>query len=551
MSAKGGTRALYRSAGMVGLLTLLSRLTGMIQISILARFLGQGWASDAFFVAYRLPNLLRRFAAEGTMTSALIPSISEVEATEGEAAAKDMVARFLGSLGLLLALFCALAVLGMSLLTGLQMLGRIAPGLPLGAQFHALGQVLLGSRPAPEGLTLTTLLARIMFPYLALMSLTAGLAAVLNLRGRFGLPASVSTFGNVAVMAVVLAAMHFGPASWKDPVRATVVCAFGFIASGFVQFLAVWPSFHRLGFSIRWGLFFGHRGVRRILRRMVPGLLGTGIHPINVVISTMIASQLAAGAQTVLYNSNLMGELVLGLFSASLATVSLPAMSRQADAGDLDGLRSSLSSALRATALMAIPAAVGLAVLAKPIISLIFQHGRYGASDVAWTASTLPYQAIGLLFVATSRISVQALYALKDYRSPALGALAGFCVNIPLSWFLMLRMGTGGIALANGLASMVGLLFVTGALHRALDRLPFRPVLRGWGLFAAASAAMGALAWYGARVSGVLVFQSTLGTALRLLPLIAVCGAFYFGALRLMRVHEVREIGDALMRRLR
>jgi putative peptidoglycan lipid II flippase len=546
-----GPRSLYRSAGLVGLLTLLSRLTGMIQGRILAQFLGQGWASDAFFVAYRLPNLLRRFAAEGTMTSAFIPSISEVEAEQGEAAAQDMVARFLGSLGLLLALVCALAIVGMSLLTGIQMLGRIAPGQNLGAQLVALGQVLAGSRPEPAGLALTTLLARIMFPYLALMSLTAGLAAVLNLRGRFGLPASVSTFGNLAVMAVVLAAMYFGPASWREPVRATVVCAFAFIAAGFLQFAVLWPGFHRLGFSIRWGLFLGHPGVGKILKRMLPGLVGTGIHPINVVISTAIASQLAEGAQTVLYHSNLMGELVLGLFSASLATVSLPAMSRQADAGDLDGLRSSLSSALRATALMAIPAAVGLAVLAKPIIALIFQTGRYGDAAVAWTASTIPYQALGLLFVATSRITVQSLYALKDYRSPALGALVGFCVNIPLSWLLMQRMGTSGIALANGIASMVGLAFVTGALHRRLDRLPYGPVLRGWALFALASAAMGALAWYGVGASGVLVFRSTLATALRLLPLIAVCGAFYFGALRLMRVPEAKSLLDAALRRLR
>lgn len=550
MSGGKGDRALYRSAGLVGLLTLLSRLTGMIQGRVLAQFLGQGWASDAFFVAYRLPNLLRRFAAEGTMTSAFIPSISEVEATEGEAAAKDMVARFLGSLGLLLALLCALAILGMAGLTGLQMLGRIAPEAGLGGQIQALGQVLAGSRPAPEGLALTTLLARIMFPYLALMSLTAGLAAVLNLRGHFGLPASVSTFGNLAVMAVVLGAMHLGPVAWREPVRATVVCAVAFIAAGFLQFVVLWPSFRRFGFSIRWGLFLGHGGVRKILKRMLPGLLGTGIHPINVVVSTAIASQLPAGAQTVLFHSNLMGELVLGLFSASLATVSLPTMSRQADAGDLDGLRSSLSSALRATALMAIPASVGLAVLAKPIIALIFQTGRYGDSAVAWTASTLPFQAVGLLFVATSRIAVQSLYALKDYRSPALGALLGFCVNIPLSWFLMQRLGTGGIALANGIASMVGLAYVTGALHRTLGRLPYLPVLKGWALFTLASAAMAALAWQGAALSGVLVFRSTLATALRLLPLIAACGLFYFGVLRLLRVPEARELLAAARRRL-
>jgi putative peptidoglycan lipid II flippase len=517
---------------------------------VLGRTLGLGLASDAFFVAYRLPNLLRRFAAEGTMTGAFLPTISEVEAQEGEATAKAMVARFLGTLGLLIIGLCTLAILGMSVVVGLQVLGRIAPGQPLGQQVVALGQVLAGTRAAPEDLSLTTLLARIMFPYLLLVSLTAGISAVLNLKGRFGLPASVSTFSNVTVIGVVLGALALGPASWKDPVKATLVCSLGVMAGGLVQIAVLWPSFHGLGYRIRWGFHFADDGVRRILRRMGPGLLGTGIHPINVLVSTAIASQLPKGAQTVLFQSNLMGELVLGLFSASLATVSLPAMSRQADTGDLDGLRSSLASALRATALMAIPASVGLAVLAKPIIALVFQGGRFDAAAVDWTASTLPYQAVGLLFVATSRIAVQAHYALKNYRSPALGALLGFCVNIPLSWILMQRMGTSGIALANGLASLAGLLYVTGALHRRLDRLPFRPVLSGWLVFGAASALMGLFAWGGGRWVGVFSFSSTRDMFFRLVPLIALSTAFYFSVLLAAKSPEARDLLGALRRRL-
>ena len=542
--------SLYRSAGLVGSLTLVSRISGMFLSMVLGRTLGLGLASDAFYVAYRLPNLLRRFAAEGTMTGAFLPTLSEVEAQQGEPAAKAMVARFLGTLGLLVAGVCTLAILAMSAVVGLQVLGRIAPGLPLGQQLTALAQVLAGTRAAPEDLSLTTTLARLMFPYLLLVSLTAGLSAVLNLKGRFGLPASVSTFSNVTVIAVVLAAILFGPTAWKEPARATFVCAAGVMAGGIVQLAVLWPSFRGLGYRISWGFHFADDGVRRILRRMVPGLLGTGIHPINVLVSTAIASQLPKGAQTVLFQSNLMGELVLGLFSTSLATVSLPAMSRQADAGDLVGLRSSLSSALRATALLAIPASIGLAVLAKPIIALIFRGGRFDAAAVDWTASTLPYQALGLLFVATSRIAVQAHYALKNYRSPALGALLGFCVNIPLSWILMRAMGTSGIALANGLASLTGLLYVTGALDRRLGDLPYRPVLAGWLVFGAAAALMGLFARGGGLWSGVYAFRSTADQALRLVPLIALSGGFYFALLLLARSPEARDLLSALRRRL-
>lgn len=545
-----GSRNLYRSAGLVGLLTLVSRISGMFLSMVLGRTLGLGLASDAFFVAYRLPNLLRRFAAEGTMTGAFLPTISEVEAKDGDAAAKAMVARFLGTLGLLIGGLCAVAIVAMGVVVGLQVLGRIAPGESLGQQIAALGQVLVGSRAAPVDFALTTALARIMFPYLLLVSLTAGLSAVLNLKGRFGLPASVSTFSNLTVITVVLGAILLGPESWREPTRATFVCAAGVMAGGIVQLAVLWPAFHGLGYRIRWGFHFADDGVRRILKRMLPGLLGTGIHPINVLVSTAIASQLPKGAQTVLFQSNLMGELVLGLFSASLATVSLPAMSRQADAGDLDGLRGSLGSALRATALLAIPASVGLAVLAKPIIALIFQGGRFDAAAVDWTASTLPYQALGLLFVATSRIAVQAHYALKNYRSPALGALLGFCVNIPLSWVLMRAMGTNGIALANGLASLAGLLYVTGALQLRLGRLPYRPVLSGWVVFGAASALMGLVAWGGGLWLGAYTFHSTADMFLRLVPLIAVCGAFYFALLLLARSPEARDLLGALRRRL-
>ena len=529
---------MLRSAGVVGVLTLLSRITGMLQSRFVAYYLGAGWAADAFFVAFRIPNLLRRFTAEGTMTSAFLPTVGEVEGAQGPEAAQDLVARFLGTLALTLTFACLLALPALGLVTGLQMLGKLAPGTPWYRQFGVLWDILLGLRPAPVDYTLTTLLARVMFPYLALVSLTAGLSAVLNLKGRFGLPASVSTLWNFIFIGFSFSCLHWGPAAWREPERAALVMAAATLAGGLGQVYMLWPAFHGMGYRIRWGLSFGHPGVRTALRRMAPGILGTGIHPVNVLISTILASELALGAQTVLFNSNMMGEMILGLFAASVATVSLPAMSRLVEAGDREGLRRSLAGALRGTAMLAIPGAVGMAVLARPIIAVIFQTGRYTAGDVAWTASTLAFQSVGLLFIATGRITAQCLYALKEYRRPAYAALLGMGVNVALSLALMGPLGTRGIALANGLASLAGLGFMVAGLRRQMPDLPWREVVGGWMSMGLAAGLMGLVAWAGARALSLAVFHGLVRTSLRLFPLIGLCALVYGLLLLLFRVPE-------------
>ena len=540
-----------RSAGVVGFMTLLSRITGMLQSRLVANYLGAGLAADAFMVAFRIPNLLRRFTAEGTMTAAFLPTVGEVEATQGPEAGRAMVARFLGTLGVFLTLLCALSIPAMGLFTGLQMLGRLAPEVRWWQQLGVLREVLAGTRAAPAQWVLTTVLARIMFPYLVLVSLTAGLSAVLNLRGRFGLPASVSTFWNLAFIAFAFACLHWGPRAWRAPERAALILAMATLVGGLVQLFILWPSFRRLGFGVRWGLALRHPGVRSALKRMAPGLMGTGIHPINVVISTILASQLAVGAQTVLFNSNMMGEMVLGIFAASVATVSLPAMSRLVEADDHPGLRASLAGALRGTAVLVIPGAVGMAVLATPIIALIFQTGRYGAEAVAWTARTVAFQAVGLLFIATGRIAAQCLYALKDYKRPAYAALLGIAVNVAASITLMGPLGTAGIALANGIASLAGVVFLTFALRRRMPSLPYREVLGGWAAMALAAGLMGALAWAGARWMRLGTFHGLGGTSLRLFPLIALCALVYAALLFAFRLPEATAFKASVLGRLR
>lgn len=547
-------RSLLRSAGVVGLMTLLSKLSGLAQTFFLSHVLGAGAAADAYTVAFRLPNLLRRFTAEGTMTAAFLPTLAEVEAKDGEAAMQDTAAKFLGTLTVLLSFLVALAILLMGVIAGLLVVGRLVPpGSGFGASFAMLGQVLSGRIPAPPQMALTVKLGRLMFPYLVLVSLTAGFAGMLNLRHRFGLAASVSIFWNAAFIASgALAIWFFRRAGHGDDTTAALCCALAVLAGGLVQLAILWPAAAKLGFGFQPGLHFRDPGVRRALKRMGPGLVAAGIYPINALISTMLASSLAVGAQIVLFNSGMMGEMVLGVFAMSLVTASLPHMAQQAEAKDLDGLRRSLSESLRASALLCIPACVGLAVLALPVTRLLFQTGRYGADAAVWTATTMVFQMVGLLFVAASRIGTQALYALKDYRGPVAVAFASLLANIALSLALLKPMGTGGLALANGLSAIFGLGLLTLLLRKRLGALPIAEVLASWAGSLLGAALMGVLAFLGAKalaLDGPLLSRKLL--ALKLFPLIAACGLAYFGFMLALGNAQARQLAEKLKRRVR
>jgi putative peptidoglycan lipid II flippase len=358
-------------------------------------------------------------------------------------------------------------------------------------------------------------------------------------------------WGNLAFIAASWAAFHF--IAQPLGARAALVFACALLLHGIVQILVLMPTFRRMNFRLGWAAKFKSPDVRLALKRMLPGIIAGGIHPINVFISQSLASQLAPGAQTVLANSNLLGELVLGLFAVSMATVSLPSMSRLASEGDLDGVRSSLGEALRGAALLAIPASIGMAVLAAPIVALIYHKGAFGSGAVAWTAATLPYQALGLIFIASSRISTQALNALKDYRGPALAALVSFLCNVAFSLLLMKAMGTNGMALANSLAAIAGLTFLAWRLNGSLGRLPTKDVVRGWLKMGAAGALMGLAAMCGGKLLNILDpynFQGAAATAMKLLPLIALCCALYFGLAALFRVREAKTLAGAILRRV-
>ena len=541
---------MLHSALIIGCFTLLSRVTGMLQSRLVANYLGAGLAADAFMVAFRIPNLLRRLTAEGTMTSAFLVTLNEIESQDGKAAGRDMVAKFLGTFSFILVLVTIVAIPVMGVLTGLQMLGKIAPEVGFWQQLAVLYRTIMGTNIGPMQWKLTTGLARIMFPYLVLVSLTSGLSAVLNLRKQFGLPASVSTFWNIAFIGFAVSFIHWTPPSWRTPECAAFCLAVATVMGGIVQLFVLWPTFRKMGFSIKPGLYLNHSGVRSVLKRMAPGLLGAGIHPINVAISTMLASQLAVGAQTILFNSNMMSEMVLGIFATSLATVSLPTMSNLVVAGDIQGLRDNLISTLRITAILVIPGSVGIAVLAWPIVAIIFQTGRYDSVAVNWTAGTLVYQAVGLIFIATSRVATQCIYALKDYKKPAYAALLSMGSNIILSVILMKPLGTAGIALANSMASVVGLIFLVLTISSKIDKVSWKLVIGSWCSSGVAAALMGGFAYLGVGYLGLRTFVGLVDTSLKLFPLIGACILVYVLLLFLFRVPEITSIKRMVLRKI-
>ncbi len=543
--------SLLRSAAVVSAMTLLSRLTGFAQTYFLSHYLGAGAAADAYAVALRLPNLLRRFAAEGTMTAAFLPTLTELEAKEGEAATRATAARFLGTLLTLLSALVIVVMLSMSFIAGLMVVGRLATGVPFAEKLAMLGHILSGSLPPPPEMALAVRLGRIMFPYLALVSLTAGLGGLLNLRGRFALASAVSIFWNLAFIAFGWTAIVFGRShGWTSPEHIATICAVAVLVGGLVQLAVIVPSCLALGFSVRPGLYFKDPCVRLALRRMGPGLLAAGVYPINSYISAVLASNLPHGAQIVLLNSGMMGEMVLGLFAMSLATASLPALSRQAEAEDWHGMRGNLTEALGATGLLVIPASIGLAVLAQPICALIFRTGAYDAAAASWTARTIVFQCVGLLFVAASRVGTQALYALKDYRGPVVIAVSSMVLNVLLSLLWLRPLGTGGLALANGVSSLAGLLFLVVRLKPRLPQMPAGPVLKTWLISLLGAALMGLLAWKGIAWLGLGSPLHRYALALRLLPFIALCAALYGGLMLVLGHPQARSIGQKIYSRI-
>jgi putative peptidoglycan lipid II flippase len=443
-------KQITRATGVLTAATMISRVAGLVRDMVVAAVFGAGLLTDAFFVAFTIPNLLRRFFAEGSLTAAFVPTFTDVLHHEGTEEARQVV-RICWTL-LLLVLACVTLVGILS-----------SPWL-----VKLIGYGFSGSAGK---LALTALLNKIMFPYIFFVSLVALFAGVLNVSGHFLLPALSPVMLNLTMIgsAIVLAPRM------DQPITAL---AFGVLAGGAIQFAMQLPVLHRFGYDLRLDFNFRHSAVIRVMRLMVPGILGVAIYQINVVVTRLLASFLQEGSVSWLYYGQRLFEFPQGVFVVSLAQAVLPAMSRQAAADDMNGFRESLRFAMVLILLVTIPAALGLILCNQAVYSLFFMRGSFSAFDVSQAALALAWYAPGLLFVGISRVVVPSFYAMKDTRTPVLVSCWTLLVNVVAGLLLMQTMGHAGLALALTIASLFNAVVLTILLSRRLGSLDLEAIFR-------------------------------------------------------------------------
>jgi putative peptidoglycan lipid II flippase len=441
--------SVVRAAGLIGVATFSSRILGFIRDMVLARLFGATPAADAFFVAYRIPNLLRELFAEGSMSSAFIPVFTEYQTLKTKRDAWELASAMFTTL---LTIVTAVTLLGIAASPGIVWL--MAPG------FHN----------EPDKLALTGVLTRVMFPYLLFISLAALAMGILNSMRAFAAPAFSPVFFNIFIIGC---AVFLSP-QLPNPI---IGVAIGVVAGGAAQFAMQLPGLKGRGMLFGWRFQPGHPGVRRIGRLMVPSLLGLSVTQINITVSTILASFFAGGPTYLFYGMRLI-QFPLGIFGVALATAILPTLSAQAARGALEELRATLGFGLRMIFFIILPAMLGLILLRQPIVHLFFEHGSFTRHDTVETATAVLCYALGLWAFAGVRIIVAAFYSLQDTKTPALTAAAAVLANIAFSLVLMNSLGAPGLALATALASMLNGTILVTVLHRRLGAVDWRSVGR-------------------------------------------------------------------------
>lgn len=442
-------RNILRAAGVLGGATMLSRIMGMVRDMVQARLFGAGFATDAFVAAFAIPNMLRRFFAEGAMTSAFVPIFSETLTRKGEEQARELANICFTLLTIVMAALTIAGILFSPLIVGLMF-----PG------FHAV----------PGKFELTVLLNRLMFPYLFFISLVALCMGILNTLRHFFTPAISTVFLNISMILAALLLRGF----FEIPITALAV---GVLAGGFMQLLLQLPVLYRKGFPIRPRLVFDNPEVRRIMLLMLPAIFGVGVYYLNITVSAILASLLPQGSVSYLYYAQRLFEFPQGIFTVSVAQAVLPSMSRQASEGDMAGMKESLAFGLRLTLFITIPAMAGLLVCSTPIFSLLFMDGAFDYAKVVNSAQALVYYSLGLSFVALTRVLAPAFYALKDTRTPVWTAFIAFLLNFAFSLALMGPLKHGGLALATTISACCNMLLLLWFMRRKIGQFGGRRIV--------------------------------------------------------------------------
>jgi putative peptidoglycan lipid II flippase len=516
--APNASSQIARSAGVIGLATMTSRILGMVRDQVLAYYFGAGDAMDAFRIAFRLPSLLRELFAEGAMSAAMVPTFTRAVASGGKSQAWRVGNNVINL---------------MVVITGAFVLAGIIFAGPLVTLYAGdFGKV-------PGKIELTIRLTRLMFPFLTMVTVAAVLMAMLNAVHRFFIPALSPAMFNVATIVCALLLVPPAPRLGITPI---VAIAIGTLLGGAGQVLLQWPALHREGFRYRASLDLRDEGLRQIGRLMGPGIAGLAAVQVNLLVNSWLATGLGTGAVSWLDYAFRLMYMPIGLFGISIATAALPRISRYAALNDGAGVRRSVSSGLRMMLMLNVPATAGLVALAAPIVSLIYERGRFTHGDTLATAGALICYAPGLLGYSAVKLVSPAFYALGTSRAPVLASGASVIINIVLNLVLVRVLGHRGLALGTAIAAISNAAMLLWLLHRRLGGIDGRRLATAFSKIALASLVMAGAAYEAERVLRIPFGGAGLSTqAIRVFGAIGIGLAVLAGSAQALRISEFTE----------
>ena len=462
---------LARSAGIIGTATLTSRLLGLVRDQVLAYLFGAGNAMDAFNVAYRIPNLMRDLFAEGAMSAAFVPTFTRRLTLQGKASAWQVGNQLVNAL---------LVITGSLVLLGIVFAAPLA-------------RLLAGSyAEVPGKLELTVFLTRIMLPFLTLVAIAAAVMGMLNSLNRFFAPALSPAMFNVGIIASAVLLVPLMPRLGLHPITAIAI---GAIVGGVGQIVLQLPALYREGYRYRPEFDPADPGLREILRLIGPGTIAGAAVQINLLVNMVLATGEGTGAVSWLSYAFRVMYLPIGIFGVSIATATLPAVSRHAAQDSTAGIRKTVSNALRMMLVLNVPALVGLIVLAEPIVALIFERGSFLPSDTASTTAALMFYTPGLVGYSAVRIAVPCFYAMRDSLTPTLVSIGAVVLNIVLNLILVRVIGFRGLALGTSIAALGNALVLLVLLHRRLGGLEVGRIFETGAKIVVAATLMGGAVW--------------------------------------------------------
>ncbi|HMO79781.1 MAG TPA: murein biosynthesis integral membrane protein MurJ [Pyrinomonadaceae bacterium] len=545
-------RSVARSASIVSIAVMFSRVLGLVRETVFARFFGAGFLYDAFVVAFKIPNILRDLFAEGALSAAFVKVFTDYQVRKSEIEAWRLAALIFNVLAVVMSVITIIGILLAPYIVPL-----LARGFP------------------PEKAALAVTLTQIMFPFILLVALAALAMGVLNTKGKFGIPASASTAFNIASIIFGLGfAYWLSGGSWEMSFDKNALpseaaqwaitgMAIGTLIGGGAQLLIQVPSLYKVGFRFSPILSFVDPGVKRVMRLMGPAIIGTSAVQVKVLVDVFVVSGIEGGQSWLSFAFRFM-QFPIGVFGVAIGTAAIPALSRLASEENIAKFRTTLSDAMKLVFLLTVPAACGLVVLGTPIISLIYEGGRFTSFDTNMTAWALAAYSIGLAGYAAIKVLSPSFYALDDAKTPMYVSIASVLVHAPASFGLMyLLSGVGvtperpngfghvGVALATSTVALVNFFALTLLMRRKIGRLNGRDIAGSFVKIVLAAAVMSAVCYFGYHyLAGYFPVKSFFVRLIEAFVPIGLGGLTFLVMAKLLKVGEIEQVVNAVRRKL-